>query len=273
LLPFSLQLSDETLFVNMKTMTENNNNLRREHDELNIISDSSSVSSSSENGERRRKRKKKKTKKQKREPEDPVMKVESEMNLSEEEKRKYVALDCEMVGSGYRGKRSVLARVTIVDWNHNVLFDEYVKPEYPVTDYRTFVSGITPEILDQAQLDLHSCRQQVSEILKGRILVGHALKNDMRALGISHPWQMMRDTAKYEPFMKARFDDGILWPQSLKTLSKNKLRRDIQVTGKAHCPVEDAVSAMDLYKVARHKWEQAMDYKIQKTLEIERRQQ
>jgi RNA exonuclease 4 len=100
-------------------------------------------------------------------------------------------------------------------------------------------------------------------------LVGHGLKNDLRALGIQLPWYAVRDTAKYEPFMKERFDDGVLWPQSLKTLAKNKMRRNIQVPGQAHCPVEDAATAMDLYKIARRKWERAMEYKISKTKEIE----
>jgi len=119
-----------------------------------------------------------------------------------------------------------------------------------------------------ATLSLEDVRQKVLTALKGKILVGHGLKNDLRALGISLPWYLIRDTAKYEPYMKPRFDDGILWPQSLKVLAKNRLCRDIQTPGQAHCPVEDAATAMDLYKVARRRWERAMEYKIKKTEEI-----
>lgn len=270
------QATDTSIFVGIEKLSENEPNcdlLRRRRDDVNTVSDASvtsgSQTSSSDNSRRRRRRNKKKHRK---EPVDPVAKVEAELNLTSEEKSQYLALDCEMVGYGYKGKKSALARVTLVDWDHNIVYDEHVKPEPFITDYRTFVSGITKEDLDQAQYELESIREQVLKLIDGKILVGHGLKNDMRALGIQLPFYMVRDTAKYEPFQKARFDDGILWPQSLKTLSKNKLSRDIQMPGVAHCPKEDAAAAMDLYKVARRKWEKAMDYKIQRTREIERKQ-
>ena len=38
-------------------------------------------------------------------------------------KSKYVALDCEMVGVGLDGKRSMLARCSIVDFDGEVLLD------------------------------------------------------------------------------------------------------------------------------------------------------
>ena len=98
--------------------------------------------------------------------------------------------------------------------------------------------------------------------------MGHALKNDLAALRIHHPWQDTRDTAKYEPFMKTRFDDGVLWPRKLRDLCKEKLGTDIQEFGKAHSPIEDATSALDLYKSVRNKWEKTMQYKINKTNEI-----
>lgn len=181
----------------------------------------------------------------------------------------FVALDAEMVGVGCGGKRSALARVTMIDWNGKVLLDEYVQQTEEVTDYRTFVSGITPAKLEEAQLDIETCRSMVLALLEGKVLVGHGLKNDLRALGISHPWQMTRDTAKYEPFMKIRFQDGILWPRSLRELCKEKLDKDVQTNGGPHCPYEDALAAMDLYKHVQHKWEKAMEYKVNKTRDIE----
>lgn len=53
-----------------------------------------------------------------------------------------VALDCEMVGTGPGGCCSELARCSIVDYHGNVLYDKYVQPGQPVTDYRTPWSGI-----------------------------------------------------------------------------------------------------------------------------------
>lgn len=53
-----------------------------------------------------------------------------------------VALDCEMVGTGPGGRCSELARCSILDYHGNILYDKYVRPCQPVTDYRTRWSGI-----------------------------------------------------------------------------------------------------------------------------------
>lgn len=174
-----------------------------------------------------------------------------------------------MVGVGNHGNKSSVARVTLVGWSGEVIYDELIKQEEEVVDYRTFVSGITETDLASAALTLEECRAQILEILEGKILVGHALKNDMKALQLSHPWFMTRDTAKYEPFMQVRFDDGVLWPRKLKELTQEKLKRDIQIPGKPHSAYEDALAALDLYRLVRRKWEKAMDYKYKKTLEIQ----
>lgn len=195
-------------------------------------------------------------------------------DMSVEEKSRYVALDCEMVGVGENGTQSAVARVTLVNWDGEILMDRYVKPDREITDYRTYVSGITAnDYLHHEAIDLESCRKLVLNHLEGKVLVGHALKNDLHALGISHDWQATRDTAKYEPFMKTRFDDGVLWPRRLRDLTYEKLSREIQVPGVPHSPYEDAMAAMDLYKIVRNKWEKVMDYKIKKTAEIQQRRQ
>jgi len=54
----------------------------------------------------------------------------------------YLAMDCEMVGVGPEGTRSVLARCSIVNYNGQVVYDKLVQPLEPVTDYRTQHSGI-----------------------------------------------------------------------------------------------------------------------------------
>lgn len=61
-----------------------------------------------------------------------------------------VALDCEMVGTGPGGRCSELARCSILDYHGNVLYDKYVRPCQPVTDYRTRWSGIQRHHLHDA---------------------------------------------------------------------------------------------------------------------------
>lgn len=180
-----------------------------------------------------------------------------------------MALDCEMVGVGPGGYESALARVSIVDYNNAVLFDTYVKVSEPVTDYRTFVSGIREEHLQSdLAMDFAQCQSIVKKLLQGKILVGHALKNDMTVLDLEHPWYNCRDTAKYEPFMKKDKNTNLLRPRKLKDLTETKLDRIIQIAGQEHCPVEDAIAALDLFKKARVKWEKAMAYKMNRTTTI-----
>ena len=172
-------------------------------------------------------------------------------------KSQYVALDCEMVGT-LTGK-SVCARVVLVDWKGRTVLDHYVRPAEKITDYRTFVSGITEEQIEQAPT-LEEVQPMVQAKLAGKILVGHGLSNDLECLGLEHPWHMIRDTALYEPFMKMHY--GKMNPRKLKDLTKEKLQRDIQVDGDAHSPVEDAIAALDLYKSHRPRWEACMQSQI-----------
>lgn len=186
------------------------------------------------------------------------------------QKSQYLAMDCEMVGT-ITGE-SVAARVVLIDWRGRTVLDIYVKPDVEIADYRTFVSGITKENLDDAHT-YADAQKQVRELLTDKILVGHGVDNDLRALGLVHPWLMTRDTAYYQPFMRILETstnnasafisrDGkntpVWGPRKLKELAKEKLQREIQVAGGSHCPVEDALAALDLYKSHRPRWEACM---------------
>jgi len=161
---------------------------------------------------------------------------------------KQVAIDCEMVGIGSDGIESMIARVSIVNRHGDCIYDKYVKPRETVVDYRTAVSGIRPEDLRNAE-DFKNVQKEVADILKGRILVGHALKHDLDVLYLSHPRRSWRDTSRYEPFR--RISKGMT--PSLKKLAQELLGREIQVG--EHNSVEDARTAMQLYMLYKNKWE------------------
>ncbi|CAM9728456.1 unnamed protein product [Ectocarpus fasciculatus] len=184
----------------------------------------------------------------------------SEQALTAAEKAQYVSLDCEMVGVGPGGCRSALARCCLVDWDGNTIYDKHVTPNERVTDFRTFVSGVKANHL-KGGLRLRQCQEEVAAILKDKVLIGHALTNDLKAwidaLMMSHPPRSTRDTATYRPYQKAHGKaGGKLRPRSLKLLSQEHLDRPIQ-TGQ-HNPAEDAKAAMDLYKIARFEWEKSL---------------
>lgn len=154
---------------------------------------------------------------------------------------KYVAIDCEMVGTGPSGLTSVLARCSLVDFHGNQIYDSYVKPTAFVTDWRTHVSGISKKHMAFAR-SFVSVQATVAALLKGRILVGHDVKHDLEVLGLEHPHRDIRDTAKYSGFRK--YGHG---PKpSLKVLAKEVLAVEIQ-SGQ-HSSVEDARVAMLLFR-------------------------
>lgn len=47
-----------------------------------------------------------------------------------------VALACKMVGGGNDGTLDICARVCLTDEHDNIMFQTYVKPHIPVTNYR-----------------------------------------------------------------------------------------------------------------------------------------
>lgn len=173
-----------------------------------------------------------------------------------------------MVGVGPEGLESAVARVTLCNWAEEVILDTFVKVPVEVTDYRTFVSGIEAKDLEgEKAMPLQDVQEMVQKTLHGKILIGHALENDLKALQITHPWHDTRDSAIYPPFMQEVPDledssKSSLRPRKLKELVKDRLGNDIQELGKAHDPVEDALSALRLYKAERLQWEQFVVQKV-----------
>jgi RNA exonuclease 4 len=174
-----------------------------------------------------------------------------------------VALDCEMVGVGPFGARSALASVCVVNDAGNRIYFSYAKPPRKVTDYRTWVSGITPEHLERAPAS-STVQEEVRALVAGRVVVGHSLENDFRALGFSPPDRMLRDTAHDLPRLRTRAGR----PKKLRRLAWEFLGLTIQ-SGE-HDPAEDAMAALFLYHRFRRDFEARA---AQKAAEAEAREQ
>ena len=164
---------------------------------------------------------------------------------------KYVALDCEMVGVGPEPDNdSQLARVSITDYNGDLLYDSYVRPVVAVTDYRSAVSGITAKHLREGYArPFKDVQADVLGLLEGRIVVGHALKNDFSALIIKQDPKNIRDTTslpKYRALAAGR-------NPSLKKLAKEFL--GLQIQGGEHSSIEDARTTMLLFRQERAEFE------------------
>ncbi|KAK6934210.1 Exonuclease, RNase T/DNA polymerase III [Dillenia turbinata] len=196
-----------------------------------------------------------------------------------------IAMDCEMVGVSPEGNKSALGRVTLVNKWGNVIYDEFVRPLERVVDFRTAISGIRPRDMKKGRSSAHfalrvqlmnaatasypktlrnsnfllvstwpqnfwAVQKKVAELIKGKILVGHALRNDLKALLLSHPKKDVRDTSDYPPFLR----NGRR--KALRKLATEFL--GIEIQNGEHCPIEDARAAMLLYQKNRKEWEKSI---------------
>ena len=164
-----------------------------------------------------------------------------------------VALDCEMVGVG-KLRRNALARCSIVDYHGNVIYDQHIKPNQPITDYRTKWSGILPSHMRRA-IPFKVARKQILDILKSKIVVGHSLHFDFKILKYRRVASDIRDTSRCV-LLRTKAALPSNQTPSLRTLSDKVLGREIQMG--VHCSVEDAVASMDLYRTVEEKWEEEM---------------
>ncbi|KAM7509921.1 hypothetical protein LguiB_008796 [Lonicera macranthoides] len=131
-----------------------------------------------------------------------------------------VALACKMVGGGSDGSLDLCARVCLTDEYQNIIFQSYVKPLMPVTNYRYETTGIRPDLLRDA-MPLKQVQRKIQDFLcngepmwkirpqggRARILVGHGLDHDLQSLELDSNNLISneiayRDTAKYPPLMK-----------------------------------------------------------------------
>uniref|UniRef100_A0A8B9XFA5 Apoptosis enhancing nuclease n=1 Tax=Bos mutus grunniens TaxID=30521 RepID=A0A8B9XFA5_BOSMU len=142
---------------------------------------------------------------------------------------KCVAIDCEMVGTGPRGRVSELARCSVVSYHGEVLYDKYIRPEMPIVDYRTRWSGITRQHMRKA-IPFQVAQKEILKLLKGKVVVGHALHNDFQALKYIHPRGQTRDTTSV-PSLLSQPGLHVRNRVSLKDLALQLLHKKIQVCG------------------------------------------
>ncbi|XP_061677159.1 interferon-stimulated 20 kDa exonuclease-like 2 [Syngnathoides biaculeatus] len=169
---------------------------------------------------------------------------------------KYLAMDCEMVGTGPKGSISQLGRCSIVSYEGDVVYDKFIKPSVPVTNYRTPWSGIRACDLRKAT-PYCQARKEILKLLAGKVVIGHAVHNDFQVLQYSHPAALTRDTSRI-PLLNRRAGFEEKGCASLKRLTKAIFNRDIQTGRGGHSSVEDARATMELYKLVEDEWEKTL---------------
>lgn len=142
-----------------------------------------------------------------------------------------LAIDCEMVGLGPLGSESALARLSIVNFHGHLILDTFVLPRERVTDWRTWVSGVSEKDMVGARR-FEDVQREVAGLVEGKVLVGHAIGNDTKVSGgveglgslgnaiiaavdmpsswshyqallLSHPSPLIRDTQRFKLIRQA----------------------------------------------------------------------
>lgn len=136
-----------------------------------------------------------------------------------------VAIDCEMVLTKARNdfkQKHELARLSIVNYNGHILFDEFIKPKNKVINYLTWVSGVTREKVENSKYyEFH--HDKIMDILRDKIIIGHTLKSDYEALNYFPNPKKNRDLKTFKIFQEN--GNKIL---SLKKMAMAFLNIDIQ---------------------------------------------
>lgn len=175
--------------------------------------------------------------------EDGVARDEDIEKGSVTDGRSILAMDCEMCR--VEGGEMALTRISLVEWDGNVLLDELVKPDKSIIDYLTPYSGITPAKLENVTTNLKDIQDRLlKEITPKHILIGHSLNSDLTALKLTHPFVI--DTSILYPHPR-----GPPMKSSLKWLAQKYIGREIQKGHgtQGHDSVEDARACLDLVKM------------------------
>ncbi|KAL3940638.1 MAG: hypothetical protein SGBAC_004870 [Bacillariaceae sp.] len=157
----------------------------------------------------------------------------------------YFCMTCAMVA--VKGGGSVVARVTIVNWDMEMVLDTFVHVPVPVSDFGD--SGVTPSDIRKSITNVKAksfaqVRQEVEKLLCGKILIGHHLAEKLTALGLTHPITDVRDTSTF-------FGDA-----DIRELSEVLLHKELPTPDKTDFPIQYCCAALDLYKTHRKEWEE-----------------
>eukprot|EP01123_Difflugia_compressa_P007039 TRINITY_DN19504_c0_g1_i1.p1 TRINITY_DN19504_c0_g1~~TRINITY_DN19504_c0_g1_i1.p1 ORF type:complete len:332 (+),score=46.13 TRINITY_DN19504_c0_g1_i1:77-997(+) len=133
-----------------------------------------------------------------------------------------------------------LTRVSIVNQDEEVLYDQFVKPSNPIINYLTRFSGITEDTLADVNHTLKDVQNDLKQfITTNTIIIGHSLENDFIALKMFHDKVV---------------DTSLLYPRETSN-SKNSLRflaahhLNLTIQQEEHDSVQDAIAALRLTKL------------------------
>lgn len=97
------------------------------------------------------------------------------------------AIDCEMCFN-VDGEMEVIW-LGVVNEQLDCVYESYVKPSKPVSNYLTRITGVNESTLKNIKTNLNDVRNELKRILPNdAILCGQSLNNDLHALKMYHPY-------------------------------------------------------------------------------------
>jgi RNA exonuclease 4 len=163
-----------------------------------------------------------------------------------------ICIDVECVATGTKYDDRAVARVAVVDWEENIIFDRMVKPDLPVVSHLTALTGIEPGQLDEASpLSDIIAELKTACLNPMTVIVGQSISKDIEWLGlvegvdfayifdIAHLFRIPR-----HPTDPRAFQSPFIYV-NLRHECLVLLNVDIQAG--AHSPVVDAVYSMRLF--------------------------
>ncbi|KAF2892913.1 hypothetical protein ILUMI_13249 [Ignelater luminosus] len=158
-------------------------------------------------------------------------------------------IDCEMCRTTSGDLE--LTRVSVVDENFQIFYEELVKPDNKIIDYLTRFSGITHKMMKNVTKRLIDVQEDLRRILPSdAILVGQSLSNDLHALKMMHPYII--DTSVIYNITGDRTRKT-----KLQTLAREFLSERIQEGRGGHCSIEDSLASL---KLTKHKLAHDLHY-------------
>ncbi|ELU09865.1 hypothetical protein CAPTEDRAFT_197646 [Capitella teleta] len=165
--------------------------------------------------------------------------IQSEETDDERDEEVY-SLDCEMV---YTRNGSEVAKITVVDQDLDLVYEQLVKPASEVIDCNTRFSGLRLDDLVGVTTTLEDVQAALLRLCSAKtILLGHSLEHDLIVLKLVH--RTVVDTSVVFPHRQ-----GPPYKKGLKKLCEEYLGKKIRVNpGGGHDSREDASACMELMK-------------------------
>lgn len=158
-------------------------------------------------------------------------------------------VDCEMCRTS--AGVNELTRISIINENHESIYETLVCPQNKIVDYLTQFSGITPQMMKSVTKTLKEVQDDVRRILPAdAILVGQSLQSDLMAMRMMHPYVI--DTSIIFNISGDRRRKS-----KLQTLASEFLGEKIQKNPLGHDSIEDCSASLKLTKL---KLEKGIDF-------------